>query len=406
VTTLHTVLHQIHKCLDVICETESDILDSRIMSIFRRKDYFGNEGKLNAVLTKLSELNASLISFNSGGHGIDMVVKDAKDYTHALSRMTAQLIVVNNKLAKKASGQSYSISEYNQDIGYFYQLQSEYLSLGAKLNVDYQLYANEIANLNLPITKHQSRSVQSQPSKPWYASNTQASPPVNQSLPTHSQPSKPLYESNAPTSPKEKAKTKQIIKDIAMLISFLKEKHDAKMPAADIDNILRSALTKAIGKCSDDRLTDVRLSVYAEFNENQLREMRTQTGFDENIKKLIEDYDIPVANFGIKNNVQQFQRSAAPSQVSDFDLDGDTAKIFALIESLANDAKKDIEKHISGLSNAKRWIFCSRSRNLIDTKTNKTYAPGDYLRVRDKENGFTVLGEYWVDEGDVSYRDN
>jgi len=139
---------QIHDCLNIICEVESDIFDGSLKGLFRKKDYIGNSGKLQTVLVKLVEIHDGLNSFDAGRPGVNMVAVDAKEYASSLGLSTAQLININQKLSEKAAGKSYSMSEYNGEVKKFHELQASYMSLGAKLNADYKLYALEIANLD------------------------------------------------------------------------------------------------------------------------------------------------------------------------------------------------------------------------------------------------------------------
>ena len=147
-TTLLMTMHQVHDCLSIICDVESDILDSSFKGLFRKKDYVGNEGVLHTTITKLTQIHDSLKSYNSNNKGINMVAEDLKNYSYALVLSSMQLILLNKNLSNKASGSKYSMSEYNEDVNLFRQLQQNYMSLGAKLNADYKLYAFDISNLN------------------------------------------------------------------------------------------------------------------------------------------------------------------------------------------------------------------------------------------------------------------
>jgi hypothetical protein len=93
------------------------------------------------------DIHESLENFSSGKSGIDMVANDARDYAYALAASTVQLIIINKCLGEKALGKSYSMSTYNSDVNLFRELQQNYMSLGARLNADYKLYAYEIATL-------------------------------------------------------------------------------------------------------------------------------------------------------------------------------------------------------------------------------------------------------------------
>lgn len=147
-TSLFMKIHQVHDCLKIICDIESDIFDSSFKGIFRKKDYIGNEGVLQITIRKLTEIHDSLKTHRSGNSGIDMVAEDLRNYCYALVLSTIQLILINELLSKKSSGTSYSMSDYNRDISVFKELQDNYMSLGAKLNAGYKLYAYEISNSN------------------------------------------------------------------------------------------------------------------------------------------------------------------------------------------------------------------------------------------------------------------
>ena len=140
-------IHQIHDCLKIICDVESDIFDSSLKGLFRKKDYVGNEGMLQVAANKLVDINESLKNFSSGKSGIDMVANDARNYAYALVVSTLQLILINKNLSEKASGKIYSMSTYNKDVNLFRELQQNYLSLGARLNADYKLYAYDISQI-------------------------------------------------------------------------------------------------------------------------------------------------------------------------------------------------------------------------------------------------------------------
>lgn len=140
-------IHQVHDCLKIICDVESDIFDSSFKGLFRRKDYQGNEGMLQTTATKLTQIHDSLKNYRSGNVGIDMVAEDLVNYSYALVLSTIQLILINKKLGEKATGKNYSMSDYNSDVNMFRELQDNYMSFGAKLNADYKLYSYEIASL-------------------------------------------------------------------------------------------------------------------------------------------------------------------------------------------------------------------------------------------------------------------
>jgi hypothetical protein len=147
-TSLLMKIHQVHDCLNIICDVESDIFDSSFKGLFRKKDYAGNEGVLQTTATKLTQIHDSLKTYQSGNSGIDMVIEDLKNYSYALALSTIQLILINKQLGEKANGKPYSMGDYNRDVNMFRELQDNYMSFGAKLNADYKLYSYEIANLD------------------------------------------------------------------------------------------------------------------------------------------------------------------------------------------------------------------------------------------------------------------
>jgi hypothetical protein len=140
-------IHQIHDCLNVVCDIESDIFDSSLKGLFRKKDYEGNDGSLQVAAGKLVEIHESLKAFHSNQAGIQMVAEDAMNYSYALVVSTVQLMAINKSLEAKANGRAYSMGKYNEDVKLFQEAQQAYMSLGAKLNTDYKLYGYEIAKL-------------------------------------------------------------------------------------------------------------------------------------------------------------------------------------------------------------------------------------------------------------------
>jgi hypothetical protein len=140
-------IHEIHNCLNIICDVESDIFDSSFKGLFKKKDYLGYEGILEVAATKLIDIYQSLENFDSGKPGINMVVMDAKNYAYALFLSTSQLIIINKSLGLKSLGNPYSMGKYNDDCKLFRELQSNYMSIGTKLNADYKLYGYEIATM-------------------------------------------------------------------------------------------------------------------------------------------------------------------------------------------------------------------------------------------------------------------
>ena len=138
-------IHQVHDCLNIICEVESDIFDGSFRGLFRKKDYTGNEGVLQTTASKLTQIHDSLKGTTSGNSGIQMVIDDLINYSYALTLSTMQLFVINRQLADKAGGKAYSMGKYNEDVDLFKELQENYMSIGKKLNADYTLYSYDIA---------------------------------------------------------------------------------------------------------------------------------------------------------------------------------------------------------------------------------------------------------------------
>jgi hypothetical protein len=138
-------IHQVHDCLNIICEVESDIFDGSFRGLFRKKDYVGNEGVLQTTASKLTQIHDSLKDSTSSNSGIQMVIDDLINYSYALTLSTMQLFVINRQLADKAGGKAYSMGKYNEDVDLFKELQENYMSIGKKLNADYTLYSYDIA---------------------------------------------------------------------------------------------------------------------------------------------------------------------------------------------------------------------------------------------------------------------
>lgn len=138
-------IHNIHSCLKIICDVESDILGSSIKVFFKRKNYDGNDEMLNVVCNKLYEIHEELDNYHNESSGISRVVCDAMEYVRALISSTKQLISLNGQLRNKASGGRYSLTKYNMDLSEFWRLQENYCVLGDRLTTDYKLYAPEIA---------------------------------------------------------------------------------------------------------------------------------------------------------------------------------------------------------------------------------------------------------------------
>ncbi len=140
-------IHHVHECLNIICDVESDILNSSLLGLFKKKNYAGNENMLEVVCKKLIELHSDFDDHLGSSSGVDCVIFDCKDYAHALLLSTAKLNEINRGLASKANGNAYSISAYNQDIKEFSYLQDKYCVVGDRMNANYRLYSHEIALL-------------------------------------------------------------------------------------------------------------------------------------------------------------------------------------------------------------------------------------------------------------------
>ena len=140
-------IHHIHECLKIICDVEADIFNPSLLGLFKKKNYAGNEHKLEVVCRKLADLHASVDEHRGFSNGVDCVISDAKDYVHALLLSTIKLIKINRGLAEKANGMLYSMTAYNQDIKEFRFLQDQYCTVGDRMNANYRLYSHEIALL-------------------------------------------------------------------------------------------------------------------------------------------------------------------------------------------------------------------------------------------------------------------
>ena len=145
--SLLSSIHQIHDCLNIVCDVESNVFDSSFTGLFKRKDYVGNNVKMLLVRHSLLEIVESLIGYDALKAEINTVAENAKDYAYALDCSTAQLIFINEKLAGKANGQKYSMGDYNTEFKKFQALQQRYMSLGSKLNASFHMYSFEISQL-------------------------------------------------------------------------------------------------------------------------------------------------------------------------------------------------------------------------------------------------------------------
>ena len=146
-STLLIKIHQIHECLKIICDVESDTLNSNLLSLFKRKDFPGNESKLLVTRGKLIELQASLDAHFGKSDGIDSVVIESKLYAQALTISTSKLLYINDRLHQKARGEPYSMTEYTKDVNEFKSLQHQYCAIGERMNVRYRLHSHEIASM-------------------------------------------------------------------------------------------------------------------------------------------------------------------------------------------------------------------------------------------------------------------
>lgn len=142
--SLLLILSDIHNCLKIICEVESNAMDSSLMGLFRKKDFSANDQKLSVVKEKLEALSSELILYKSNKQIAMTIALDAAHYLRALYETGAELSNLNSKLQEKALGGQYSLAEYNQDLARFHKCQEKYLSLGDILNAKYQLHAAEL----------------------------------------------------------------------------------------------------------------------------------------------------------------------------------------------------------------------------------------------------------------------
>jgi hypothetical protein len=140
-------IHQIHECLRIVCDVESDILNSSLLSLFKKKDFSGNESKLLIARKKLTELQTSLDAHLGNSSGIDSIVVESKLYIQALIISASKLLDINNRLHGKANGAPYSMAEYKGDINEFRSLQNNYCMVGERMNLRYRLYSHELASM-------------------------------------------------------------------------------------------------------------------------------------------------------------------------------------------------------------------------------------------------------------------
>jgi hypothetical protein len=146
-TSLIMQVHDVHECLKIICEIESDILNTSILSIFKKKNYEQHEQTLNIVCDKLMDLNTEINRNLGKQRGVDRFIECNKEYISALLQSTYQLINLNNRLSKKAKNGNYTLKEYNNDLKYFDFLQRRYCEIGNNMNTYYNLYLHEIIEI-------------------------------------------------------------------------------------------------------------------------------------------------------------------------------------------------------------------------------------------------------------------
>jgi hypothetical protein len=138
-------IHHVHECLKIVCDVESEILNSSLLSLFKRKDFAGNHNRLEVVCRKLIELHASLDFHTAASAGVNHVIGDTKAYIKSLLISTEKLIEINGRLSEKSKGQSYSMTEYSTHLNEFRALQNQYCAVGERMNTNYRLYSHEIA---------------------------------------------------------------------------------------------------------------------------------------------------------------------------------------------------------------------------------------------------------------------
>jgi hypothetical protein len=142
--SLLLILGDIHSCLKIICEIESDVLDSSLFGLFRKKDFSSNEQKLLIVKEKLETLASELAQYKSNKQIAMTITLDAAYYLKALYETGASLSILNANLQDKSSGGKYSLIEYNEDLSIFRKCQENYLKAGDVLNAKYRLYTSEL----------------------------------------------------------------------------------------------------------------------------------------------------------------------------------------------------------------------------------------------------------------------
>lgn len=142
--SLLLILSDINNCLKIICEVESDVLDSSLLRLVRKKDFSSNEKKLLIVKEKVELLASELVAYKSGKQIAMNIAIDAAHYLSALYEMGVALSRLNACLQEKAEGGKYSLSKYNEDLAIFKNCQDKYLSAGNVLNAKYQLYTSEL----------------------------------------------------------------------------------------------------------------------------------------------------------------------------------------------------------------------------------------------------------------------
>ncbi len=128
----------LHDLLNKICAVESDVLDTSLKGLFRKKDFLGNAEKLSTYTQSLQTICQEFKNSESNDRDIEQLISIATDYCEALLSSTMVLGKLNNALGCKARGLPYSLTDYNKDLNLFQNLQAHYLSFGDALNDAYQ----------------------------------------------------------------------------------------------------------------------------------------------------------------------------------------------------------------------------------------------------------------------------
>lgn len=148
-TSLITKIHDMHDCLKNICEIESKILDTKILSIFSNKNYDQFDQNLKISCNNLRHLKSDIEKYLGKHNGVDQFILCSKQYINSLVESTNQLIILNSRLSKKAyNTEKYTLEEYNKDLALFKALQNIYYERGTAMNMYYNKYIIEIIELN------------------------------------------------------------------------------------------------------------------------------------------------------------------------------------------------------------------------------------------------------------------